>query len=166
MYLSPILKKALRHVYNSKLWRDALCLTFHRVHQGFEYNEFDLNSDVEGSWSSCPPPSLVAFVGTLVMQIQFFTLGALLMHKFYRSPTPFTVSSPESMAPASPSLRTTTVLPTCYSPRMLWPTGMVPTETPSGKTSTGQFKESCKSCQPLFKPSNSSSRISRPPTHD
>lgn len=66
MYSSPILKKALRHVYDSKLWRDALCLTFHRVHQGFEYNEFDLNSDVEGSWSSYPPPSLVAFVGTLI----------------------------------------------------------------------------------------------------
>ena len=60
MYSSTILSGVLVHVYQSKQWRAALDITFRN-------SEFPLVDPMaEESWTDCPPPSVVSFVGTLV----------------------------------------------------------------------------------------------------
>lgn len=64
MYASTILRAAISHVYQSKQWRSAMAVTFERVEDYLDYP--DVQKTVEDDWMSCPPPSVVAFIGTLV----------------------------------------------------------------------------------------------------
>ena len=63
MYSSSILSKALVHVYESSLWRGAMEVTYLKAE---DYDFPLVERSAEDYWMSCPPPSLVTFVGTLV----------------------------------------------------------------------------------------------------
>ena len=63
MYRSSILSKALVYVYSSRQWKAAMCTTYRKA-DTFECPLGE--SFAEDEWFHCPPPPLVAFVGTLV----------------------------------------------------------------------------------------------------
>ena len=63
MYSSQILSQALAYVYSTKQWREAMALTVKKS-EGFDYPH--THTTPEDCWIVCLPPSLIAFIGTLI----------------------------------------------------------------------------------------------------
>ena len=90
MYKSPVLKKAMEHLYTSEPWRSALAFQWYKN-----------LSRVDPEYKTCPPVAFVAFIATAVSSFVIKTHITYILPLQYRNALDCLATGVEEIVPFS-----------------------------------------------------------------